>query len=350
MSPTDFYTIIKTLPRGQSGFPTKKAMSEATGLNIWNVKLFLKGLVKSGRIRMEGNWYKFNNIKIDNGFPIKVTDEQAKDYLDHITEENKHDSIEADLYLPKIAMPKRFQNKLESFTILRWVMLLVGIISAGLLIYYISIYAKENLTTTLAYIRSIVIVTFSFTSFQAIIILLKQVKSFIGYIGIILLFMFWLMVVTFSMISTIAGQFQLFSGKQDIITISSTEYNDTIAREKELVNNRNILLNQINPYLKILNTELDDKQLSDVQYRITIYNKAVQKIDDELKVIRDKKVKLSDGKQIEQNNNFYSWLSGILKISSNSLQLFLYILPALFLDLIGPISFSIFLFLRRKEN
>jgi hypothetical protein len=194
MSPTDFYNIIYALPRGQSGFPTKKAMSEATGLNIWNVKLFLKGLVKSGKIRMEGNWYKFNNIKIDNGFPIEVTDEQAKDYLDYITEENKHDSIEADLYLPKIAMPKRFQNKLESFSILRWVMLAIGIISAGLLIYYISIYAKENLSNTLAYIRSIVIVTFSFTSFQAIIILFRQAKNIISYIGIILLciFGYWL--------------------------------------------------------------------------------------------------------------------------------------------------------------
>jgi hypothetical protein len=84
-------------------------MSEATGLNIWNVKLFLKGLVKSGKVRMEGNWYKFNKTKIDNGFPIEVTDEQAKDYLDHITEENKHDSIEADLYLPKIAILSDFK-------------------------------------------------------------------------------------------------------------------------------------------------------------------------------------------------------------------------------------------------
>jgi len=110
------------------------------------------------------------------------------------------------------------------------------------------------------------------------------------------------------------------------------------------------LVQQINPYLKQLNDELDDIKLKDIQYRITIYNKAIQKIDDELKVIRDKKVKLSDGKQIEQNSNFYTWLSGITKWSANSIQLFLYILPALFLDLIGPISFSIFLFLRRKED
>jgi hypothetical protein len=371
MSPTDFYATIKTLPIGQSGFPTKKAMSDATKLNIYTVKTMLGGLVKSGKIRMEGNWYKFNEeniskavitpikdiiknidnmkkqydeqtkdyFKIDNGFPIEVTDEQAKDYIEAITEENKHDSIEA----------YPIKNKLESFTILRWVMLFIGIISAGLLIYYISIYAKENLSNTLAYIRSIVIVTFSFTSFQAIIILFKQVKNIIGYIGISLLFIFWLAVVIFSMLSTIAGQYQLFSGKQDIVAISSTEYNDTINREKELLNNRNIVLNQISPYLKQLSIA-DEKQLPDIQYRITLYNRAIQKIDDELKTIRDKKVQLSNGKVIEQNNGFYSWLSGILKISSNSLQLFLYILPALFLDLIGPISFSIFLFLRRKNE
>jgi hypothetical protein len=153
----------------------------------------------------------------------------------------------------------------------------------------------------------------------------------------------------FSMISTIAGQFQLFSGKQDVIAVSSTEYNDTIVREKELLNNRNIILNQINPYLKQLSIETDNNKLSDIQYRITLYNRAIQKIDDELKIIRDKKVKLSNGKVIEQNNGFYSWLSSILKISSNNLQLFLYILPALFLDLIGPISFSIFLFLKKND-
>jgi hypothetical protein len=364
MSPIDFYNIIYALPVGQSGFPTKKAMSEATGLNIWNVKLFLKKLIDSGKIRMEGNWYKFNEKpyhldSIMRGLSemkahqedtlelkettIEVTDEQAKDYIEAITEENKHDSIEA------YPIKNKVESKLDQFTILRWVMLSIGIISAGLLIYYISIYAKENLSNTLAYIRSIVIVTFSFTSFQAIIILFRQVKNIIGYIGIVLLCIFWLLVVTFSMLSTIAGQFQLFSGKQDVITISSTEYNDTIIREKELLNNRNIILNQINPYLKQLST-VDDKQLADVQYRITLYNRAIQKIDDELKIIRDKKVQLSNSKVIEQNNSFYSWLSGILKISSNSLQLFLYILPALFLDLIGPISFSIFLFLGRKKE
>jgi hypothetical protein len=340
MSPTDFYNIIYSLPRGQSGFPTKKAMSEATGLNIWNVKLFLKGLVKSGKIRMEGNWYKFNNIKIDNGFPIEITDEQAKDYIDHVIEENKHDSVEV----------YPIKNKDHSINVLRYTMLGLGLISASLLIYYISIYAKENLSNVLAYIRSVIIVLFSFTSFQAIILLFQRVKNILHYIGCVLFSIFWLVVVLFSMISTIAGQFQLFSIKEENSSIRNIEYSDSILREKELINSRNILLNQINPYLVKLNTELDDKQLSDIQYRITIYNKAVQKIDDELKIIRDNKVKLSNGKVIEQNYSFYVWLSGILKISSNSLQLFLYILPALFLDLIGPISFSIFLFLRRENE
>ena len=76
----------------------------------------------------------------------------------------------------------------------------------------------------------------------------------------------------------------------------------------------------------------------------------MQKIDDELKVVRGKKVELSNGEEIQQNNNFYLWLSGIVKWSADSIQLFLYILPALFLDLIGPISFSIFLFMKKKEE
>jgi len=340
MSPSEFLTIIQSLPRSQSGFPTKDSISKATKLNPYTVKTMLGGLVNNGKLRMEGNWYKFNEIEI--------TEKQTQDYIEAITEENKPTIDE--LSIPNIKMPKRFQTKIDSFTILRYSMLILGIISASLLVYYISIYAKENLTNTLAYIRSIVIVVFSFTSFQVIIVLSKQAKNIIGYIGIVLFCMFWLLVVIFSMLSTVAGQFQLFSGKQNVIIISSTEYNDTITRENELINNRNIILNQINPYLKQLSTELNEKQLSDVQYRITLYNRAVQKIDDEIKIIRERKAQLSNGKNIEQNNSFYTWLSGIIKWPSNNIQLFLYILPALFLDLIGPISFSIFLFLRRKDD
>ena len=346
-------TILHTIPVKPGRFPKIEEISVKLNLPKYKASKVLKELNELGMLSRTGNWYNFIN-------PIEVSEEQAKDYIDAITEENKHDSIEVIPLDKRIEQYKEekelgdievipIKQKIESFTLLRWLMLGVGIISAGLLIYYISIYAKENLSNILAYIRSIIIVLFSFTSFQAIIILSKRVKNIFGYIGIILFFMFWLMIVTFSMISTIAGQFQLFSGKQENINISSTEYNDTIVREKELLNNRNILLNQINPYLKQLNT-VDEKQLSDVQYRITLYNKAVQKIDDELKVIRDKKVSLSNGKVIEQNHNFYSWLSGIIKWSSDSIQLFLYILPALFLDLIGPISFSIFLFMKKKEE
>ena len=355
-------TILHTIPVKPGRFPKIEEISVKLNLPKYKASKILKELNELGMLSRTGNWYNFIN-------PIEVSEEQAKDYIDAITEENKHDSIETgaikQLTLEGTTFPNLenkindklygdievipIKQKVESFNILRWLMLGIGIISAALLVYYISIYARENLSNVLAYIRSIIIVLFSFTSFQAIIILSKRVKNIFGYIGIVLFFMFWLMIVTFSMISTIAGQFQLFSGKQENINISSTEYNDTIVREKELLNNRNILLNQINPYLKQLNT-VDEKQLSDVQYRITLYNKAVQKIDDELKVIRDKKVSLSNGKVIEQNHNFYSWLSGIIKWSSDSIQLFLYILPALFLDLIGPISFSIFLFMKKKEE
>lgn len=373
--------IIKSLPVSQSRFPKIEVIAEKLNLPKYKTTKLLNELVDLGMLSRTGNWYNFIQEEIIDSVQIlseakdriehmpkeefdkrlkELTDKQAKDYISEITESNKHelnifdneiaptlaDKID-DALLGNLTVIPIKQN---SYTLLRWIMLFIGIISAGLLIYYISIYAKENLSDILAYIRSIVIVTFSFTSFQAIIILFRKTKSIIGYIGISLLFIFWLAVVIFSMISTIAGQFTLFSGKQENIVISSTEYNDTIAREKELINNRNILLNQINPYLLKLNTELDENKLSDIQYRITLYNKAMQKIDDELKGIRDKKVQLSTGKEIKQNNNFYDWLSKIIKWSSDSLQLFLYILPALFLDLIGPISFSMFLFLEKKKE
>jgi ABC-type multidrug transport system fused ATPase/permease subunit len=372
MSPIDFYSIIYALPRGQSGFPTKKAMSEATGLNIWNVKLFLKGLVKSGKIRMEGNWYKFNNkkqINIDNSheslkeaFEKEITNKQVKDYMDYITEEDKHDSVEANLYLPKIKMPKRFQNKLESFSILRWVMLLVGISSSVMSAYYTQIWQHETLSIFWSWFLSLIMIIFSSAAFLTLIGLLsKSIESrFSTWLLSGIFFILWIICLIYSIQVTVAGRFAQY---QEIVSKNKTETVNQVKSNNILSSIESLKLDKMNnqKQLDILLKQYDYAQV-DMQIKGTSIQSIKNDIDKIKNVLMDVNGKL-ENKNLEYekiigngttNNEakfgFYDWAAKIYKTDRGNVEWIMLLFPSLFLDIASPIALAVFMFLGRKKE
>lgn len=385
MSPTDFYNIIYALPRGQSGFPTKKVMSEATKLNIYTVKTMLGGLVNSGKIRMEGNWYKFNeetllekcdkafsndmvdktikdHFKIDNGFPIEVTDEQAKDYIEAITEENKHDSVEADLYLPKVKMPKRFQNKLESFTILRWVMLLVGISSSVMSAYYTQIWQHETLSIFWSWFLSLIMIIFSSAAFLTLIGLLsKSIESrFSTWLLSGIFFILWIICLIYSIQVTVAGRFAQY---QEIVSKNKIETVNQVKSNNILSSIESLKLDKINnqKQLDILLKQYDFAQV-DMQIKGTSIQSIKNDIEKIKNVLMDINGKLeSKNSEYEKtigntttNNEskfgFYDWAAKIYKTDRGNVEWIMLLFPSLFLDIASPIALAVFMFLGRKKE
>jgi hypothetical protein len=201
MSPSEFLTIIHSLPKGQSGFPTKENISKATKMNLYNVKLMLGGLVNNGKLRMEGNWYKFNEIE--------VTEKQAQDYIEAITEENKPDIDE--LSIPDIKMPSRFKED-NSFTILRFLMLIIGIGAGIMSCYYTQIWQHETLNIFWSWFLSLIMIGFSSAAFLTLIgLLTKSIHSkFSTWALSIVFFILWIICLIYSISVTVAGRFSQY--------------------------------------------------------------------------------------------------------------------------------------------
>jgi hypothetical protein len=396
MSPIDFYNIIKALPVGQSGFPTKKQMSDATGLNIYNVKLFLKGLVNSKKIRMEGNWYKFNeetllekydkvfsndmvdktikgHFKIDNGFPVEVTDEQAKDYLDHITEENKHYPDMEDEYdfskgVRGLFYRGKNKTKIDSFTILRWVMGLIGISASVMSAYYTQIWQHETLSIFWSWFLSLIMIGFSSTAFLTLIgILTKSLKGNWKNIGIAIIFtILWVICLIYSVQVTVAGRFSQY---QEILSKNNVVENATNANKLKIdnlqssidslkidkVNNQkqlDVLLNQYD-YMQV-DMGIKGETFQSIQNKITKVQGMIADINNKIenKNVEYEKIIGSDViTNVDSKFGFYDWAAKIYKTDRSNIEWWMLLFPSLFLDIASPIALAVFMFLgRRKED
>jgi hypothetical protein len=386
MSPAEFLSIIKVLPKTQAGFPSKKAIAAATGLNVYTVKTMLGGLVKNGKLRMEGNWYKFNeemllekydkafsndvvdktikdHFKIDNGFPIEITDEQAKDYMDHITEENKHDSIEA----PSIMLNKISIKPDNAFTILRYLLLIIGSGAMIMSAYYTQIWLNENLNTFLSWFLSILMISFSSIAFLTLIALIKGSISrhWSRWIIALLFFILWIITTIFSISSTIAGQYNRYMTIRNNISIEQTE--NTLLQNKLVLlkenrfdaeTRRNDLRKRLNTLLLQADTiqlgiEVKGETWMSIQSRILSTNEIIKELDSKIEQYRIDEVKILERSPIISNETtyaFYTWIAKVFSKDKEMIQFWMMIFPSLFLDILSPAALSVFMFLGKKKE
>jgi hypothetical protein len=404
MSPSDFFTIIQSLPKGQSGFPTKDNIAKATKLNPYNVKLMLGGLVNNGKLRMEGNWYKFNEEtlleKYDKKFGddfvdktikdhFKITDSQAQDYIEAITEENKHDSIEGgiianrgfenqypsdnpELIIPlgkklNIKMPSRFKED-NSFTILRWVMLIIGIGSGIMSCYYTQIWQYETLNIFWSWFLSLIMIGFSSAAFLTLIgLLTKSIHSrFSTWALSIVFFILWIICLIYSISVTVAGRFSQY--QEIVLTNQVAENTHTVESIKtnNILESINSLKLERDNNQKRLNTLF--LQAEDIQkgYEIkgetwvTIQSRIlnVQNLISELNMkIANKNIeyeKMLESPYIISKNEskfgFYDWMAKIYKTDKGNIEWIMILFPSLFLDIASPIALAVFMFLGRGKD
>jgi hypothetical protein len=377
MSPTDFYNIIKALPVGQSGFPTKQAMSDATDLNIYNVKLFLKGLINSGKIRMEGNWYKFNNewegynkgYTIENDKLIEITNVQAKDYMDYIRKENKDDPDMNDKYDFSKGVRGLFYNKpkIDSFTILRIFMGIIGICAGVMSAYYTQIWQHETLSIFWSWFLSLIMIGFSSTAFLTLIgILTKSLKGNWKNIGIAIIFtILWIICLIYSVQVTVAGRYAQYQGivsKNALVENASNSNKLKMENIKSSIESLKTDKANNQKQLDILLTQYDYVQLNigvkgetfqSIQNKISKVQGTIADINNKLenKNIEYEKI-IGSGVIISVDNKFgfYDWAAKIYKTDRSNIEWIMLLFPSLFLDIASPIALAVFMFLGRKKD
>lgn len=256
--------------------------------------------------------------------------------------------------------------------IIRFIMFCIGMGAAYLSIWYTGKWMLEFLKPFLAYMLSTIMVLFSIIVFEVIIILLKNRQIII----IFILSVLWLIVLLFSMVSTIAGQYNQRITNENIDIIESADilidkkhYDLLLEEEKEIkinIDNKKQELKIFQGIMKNFKTIEDrekDKWLYwDTYEKIKKINSEIEKKRDELKNKRDEIKTYFKEKKDEQeivgaiedtqikNKPFYEWISEIIKAEVRFIEFWMSVFPAIFIDIIAPLALAISMFLKRKRQ
>lgn len=245
--------------------------------------------------------------------------------------------------------------KFSWITSLRYVLLLVGSGSVYMSVYYSNKWLLDFLSPNRALLLSSIMVIFAVSAFE-LIVLFKKEKQ---YILVILFTFLWCVVTIFSMTSTIAGQYNSRmsfinktykeKSKESTQLIQYKEYEEQRKEYKETIT----MLRKDSLYYQGLLSQFNSAE--DIQKNINKYNSlswSYRRTQNELKSIIAKLEKLrknSRGVSLIEKvpPDFYLWISSMFGWKPDLIQFWMSIFPAIFIDLVAPISIAVFMFVKK---
>ena len=254
----------------------------------------------------------------------------------------------------------------------------MGIIGIGAIIlsvYYTGIWLIDYLVRWLAFLLSAIMVLFSVIAFEVIIIMFVNGKK---YIPLCILFIgLWSVVLIFSMTSTVAGQYNTRMktiskniNDNSTVIIQRETYNLLLEEEKDIVKRIENKEREREPFMKIMEKyeSPEDRQENAWEYwdaykKVENINKSIEKLYimlvDKRKEKKEYLITKSENEidsvgAIEETTNesksFYLWVSDILQVNAKYIEFWLSVFPAVFIDIIAPLSIAISMFLKRKRK
>lgn len=262
---------------------------------------------------------------------------------------------------------KEEKNFNLSLVIIKIMIIIPAFIATIMSIHYTRIWFLNYLSPFLAISSSLAIVLSNIGVFESIFLFGKKKQ----YIQITLAIVIFLITCSFSMGTTLAGQLNNeLKNKISSININSMNSNNRLLAyiykqkiedlNKDLDRLRNEYdhnIKQKEKYTKdyvenILNE--NNKQYWKFNYLAYLRKKEIKKLKIEIKeyeiklenLLSDKKVIVEEVKNI----NIFTWLQQLFKINPDLSKFVLYMIPAIFYDIISPFFFAIIFFYKMEEK
>jgi hypothetical protein len=233
-----------------------------------------------------------------------------------------------------------------------FILSLIGIGAAYMSIDYSYVWLLDFLTPFKAALLATIMVLFAISSFD-LIILFKQKKKYLFFIVFIFL---WIIVTFFSMVSTVAGQYNV--RMEDLQKRYKIENRANYAEQKRLeYMNRKIdlreklsALKNDNKYYQGLLFQYDSPEK--IQQHKKMYNYLqkharqtrwrINKTMTRINAVENNDKYIGNKKPVD----FYVWMSLLTELTPEMIQFLLSVFPAIFIDLIAPLSFAVVMFVR----
>ena len=329
------YRCIKEYYQKFRVFPRFEHITLHTGFEKATIIDLLRELEEFGYVVRNYSQYKVN---IDVLEKKQIEDEKRK---------------EEDL-LKKDPIKRIYKTFIDTTKLFKIMNLFIGLLSLILSIYFTYIWFIEFLNPFISGFLAVSMVGFSIISFE-MLILFFQSKNYMGFIAFLLL---WIIVVIFSITSTIAGQYNHFlkiEKKEVKIDQNGLKIYESLELQINQVNEELSSRKQEREKLKeFMNsiTDFEDKNYKNINYQISVKNKLISNLSEKLTNLQNEKTELlknNDKMFIEKQFNFFEWISSVLKVKKSTVQFWLNLFPAVFVDISAPICLAVAIFLKKED-
>ncbi len=353
---------IGELIQNYGRFPKIDELASALDTNIYQTQQHLKALVADGFLTMQGNWYRKNPEYIEPSHHVEgVVSSETRTAPERPVE--RLVEVKAPVVKEK---PKDAEQSWDLYAI-RGVMGLVGIGAILVSLYFTYTRLKEGLPGPLALLLSVIMICFSVSAFEVVILFVsKQITShWYRWIVAFIFTIFWGVVTTFTVTSTIAVQYNEharlaqaknaaeFQTKADKVLWQSLQQQKTELTQR-IKEKRELLTEYSNINKSLVEQEKTETQAwRDNQYRLRLANSDMDKLNRDMNdILKKEATQLGKGSDVLAENiaDFYDWLASILKADRDSVQFWMNMFPAVFIDVIAPAALAIALFLRRRRK
>lgn len=398
---------INSLARELGRFPSKEELCKAFSVKEKKLNELLHELLVDNFIYRNGDWYDFDeqedeliilgepdqipqNILTNNATRSRTMGQDIIESLEEAVEYEEERSLSASnkkrgrppgsknkriIEDTKILEQEPIKKEDDSIVIksIRIIMGIIGIGAATISIYYTAIWLIEFLPFLFAILLSTIMVGFSISTFEVIVLIFSGsiLHSKLAKWTVCALFsVLWVIVSTFSIISTVAGQYNKYvSGLQEQtrsgVSTGRANWGIIQERKQELQLRLSEYRQQVLSLNKIMSglSNVEKRQENsgiwgETQYRLSKANKEMNKISDELE-----KVRAEERKQIDESRrhgvsltinggdglpDFYGWFAKVVNVHKDRAQFLMSLFPAIFVDIISPIGIAIALFLRKR--
>lgn len=325
-------TFLKLYYNKYSSVPSQKMISTNLNISLEEVTRALMQLKKDGFIQSKTKGYFIPDI---NAF------------------EKEDKTIKTKVKKLQIG----FRDFLTIDNFIRVIMFLIACSAMVISVYYTQFWLISYLSNFYATLLSSIMVIYASFSFHGVLVIENRgVKVFIVITAVIVIF--------FSMFSTIAGQYNNRIMKEKEIqenTNKIQQYKRWAEQEKELT----ILLTKREEEIRGLQEILDSVNTIEERKEKGWYfwdtGERIKKIKEEMIGYEKERAELrkkienylsldTNKTEQEENKSFYQWLADILNKPSDKIEFFISIFPAVFIDIIAPLGMLVALRRKKEED
>lgn len=301
-----------------------------------------------------------DNLKKKFNEQLKLVKEQLKKEKALEQKEVILKTLQKNFQSVKNKIPEIKNNSLKTLKVentyllinyLRYVLLVIGFGAIYMSVYYSYEWLNDFLSPFKAAMLASIMVMFAVSAFELIILFRKEKKYYL----VILFSFLWFIVTIFSMISTVAGQYNVriadLTERYQNQSLKEKQVQDKIDYKEQKAELRSTLadLRKDNNYyqkqLNRINIKENEKQYRYLSWNLRRVQNRIEKILKELDSLR------TSGKFEKvihkRPPDFYLWVASLFGWKPDMIQFWLSVFPAVFIDLVAPISVAVFMFVKK---